>query len=402
MSTRHNLHLRSSRHPAAAGVIARAVLLAGLLLSLAGFTPTPPPPGGDVSARITQVDTAQFPRVTAYVSVTDAAGEPVAVSPSQLKLLENGRPIAADDISGAGDIGPLATILVIDTSGSMNSGGKLQAAKSAARSYIEDAREDDLIGILSFNTEVQYVQPLTKDRAALLEAISALRARNDTAMYDALAQAMELVGAVEGRRAIIVMTDGLDNRSVLSSPELVQTLSAAGLTVSTIGLGDPTHSQGAVTSLDETGLKALATEAGGQYGYASDAESLQGLYERFGRALQSEYVITYTSPSSLRDGVNRALSVELASGAGSSAASPISYNPGGLVPEVAEPASWTLFAALVIGLLLLLFAPLLIGRFSRSSGNADNHEKAPGRVKLEAAPPAPKKTRSSGNVKLKG
>jgi hypothetical protein len=128
------------------------------------------------------------------------------------------------------------------------------------------------------------------------------------------------------------------------------------------------------------------------------------LYERFGRALQSEYVITYTSPASLRDGVNRALSVNLGSGAGGAAA-PVSYNPGGLVPEVAEPAAWPLFAGLVMGLVLLLFAPRLIGRFvRRSPAAAEPAAPAPGRVKLEAAAPAAqKKPRSGGgSVKLKG
>lgn len=386
--------------------LARSGLLLALALSLVGFTPTPPPPERGLTARITQVDTTEFPRVKAYVAVTNAAGEPVAVSPGQIELKENGQPVAVEEVSGAGDAGPLATILVIDTSGSMNSGGKLDAAKAAAQAYVEAALTDDLIGILSFNTDIEYVQPLTKDRAALLAAIAALKAVDDTAMFDALKTAMELIMPIEGRKAIIVMTDGLDNRSKISPLALVQKVETAGLTISTIGLGDPKQSQGAITSLDEAGLKALASEAGGDYGFAKDAAALKRLYERFGRALHSEYVVTYTSPSELRDGVNRALSVALASGAGTSA-EPMPFNPGGLVPEVEQPASWVLFAGVVLGLFLLLLIPFLIVRFFRRGGDTASATPSSGRVRLESAAPAPapapkKADSSAGKVKLKG
>jgi len=345
------------------------------------------------------VDTSQFPKGVVYVAVTNAAGEPVAISPTQITLMENGQPVQADEIAAAGEIERLATMLVIDTSGSMNSGGKLDGARAAARAYVEQAREDDLIGLLSFNTAVEYLQPLTKDRQKLLAAIDDLEALDDTAMYDALARAVELISPIEGRKAIIIMTDGLDNRSKASPIELIQTLGAQGLPVSPIGLGDPQHSQGAVTSLDEAGLKALARQAGGEYAYAEDAAALANIYERFGRALQSEYAITYTSPAGLRDGVNRALSVSLASGG---SAAPVKFNPGGLVPEVGKPATWPLFAAVLVGLLLLLIVPLVFGSrlFARSAAGSDA---SGGRIKMESPEPPPKRRRAGGgNVKLKG
>jgi len=381
-------HLRS--------YLLRAVLCALAVLVSVGFMQTPPPE--ESAAQITQVDTSQFPKVVVYVSVKNAAGEPVAVSPAQITLLENGQPVETDEITAAGEAGRLATMLVIDTSGSMNSGGKLDAARTAAQTYVEQAREDDLIGILSFNTAVEYVQPLTTDRPKLLAAIDDLRAVDDTAMYAALARAVELISPINGRRAIIIMTDGLDNRSKANPIELVQTLGAQGLTVSTIGLGDPKHSQGAVTSLDEAGLKALARQAGGEYAYAEDAASLKNVYERFGRSLQSEYAITYTSPSGLRDGVNRALSVSLASGG---SAAPVNFNPGGLVPEVEQPASWPIFAVVLVGLLLLLLIPLFFGR--RLLARRVGGEAPAGRIKMESPEPPPKRSRAGGgNVKLKG
>lgn len=375
-------------------------LMGFLLFSLTGFAPiesfpaqdaTPQPEGPTV--RITQVDTSQFPSVTVYVSVTNAAGEPVQVSPSQLVLQENGVEVTPEDIQATGDIGPLTTMLVIDISGSMNHAGKLEAAKAAARAYIDQSRPKDVTGVLTFNTQVEYLQPLTSDRQALITAIEGLEAQEDTAMYDTLARAIELLQAVTGRKAVIVMTDGLDNRSKVSPQEVIRMIGPEGLSISVIGLGEPDQSTSALSSLDEAALSALAEEAGGVYGYANNAESLRGLYERYGRALQSEYAITYTSSFKLRDGVNRALSVSLKnSTGGGSATTSENYNPGGLVPEVAEPASWGVYIAIAAALLALLAVPKLIGLVGSAVG-----KKPKGKVKLVGKAP----TKRNQRIKLK-
>lgn len=326
------------------------------------------PESGTLTARITQVDTSQFPKVTVYVSVTDANGEPVGVSVSKLILRENGEIMTPEDISGAGEIGPLTTMLVMDVSGSMNHAGKLESAKDAARAYVDQSRPQDYVGLLAFNTQIDYVQPLTSDHQKLSDAIESLKADEDTAMYDALVTAMDLLEAIQGRVAVIALTDGLDNRSKISPQEVIQMIGPEGLSISTIGLGEPTHSTSALSGLNEPALKAFSEQAGGMYGYANDAESLQALYKLYGRALQSEYVIAYTSPSQLRDGVNRALTVtvsdqEEATGAIAASAAEGEqelYNPGGLVPEVAEPASWSIFFILLVALVLLLLVPTLI------------------------------------------
>jgi VWFA-related protein len=258
----------------------------------------------------------------------------------------------------------LSTLLVIDISGSMNSLGKLAAAKEAAKAYVNQSRPNDATGLLTFNTQYEYVQALTTDNQTLVEAIDGLTAYDDTAMYDALMHAVEILAPVSGRKAIIVLTDGMDNRSKSAPADVIGSIGPAGLSISTVGLGDPRHSEGNLRGLDEAALTELAEQSGGVYGYAEDAEGLRDLYERYGRALQSEYVITYTSPSSLRDGVNRSLTVSLSDESSAAAAGleSTTYNPGGLVPEVAQPASWGLFFTLLAGLVLLLALPAILGK----------------------------------------
>lgn len=299
-------------------------------------------------------------------------------------------PIPLDQIHGVGEVGPLTTLFVMDVSGSMYTDGKLEAAKAAAHSFIDQMRPEDQFGLLTFNTQINYVQPITTSRDDMSQAIDGLIAIGDTAMYDALIKAEDILEAVEGRKAIIALTDGLDNRSDSTPEEVISRIGPAGLSISTVGLGNPTHGTGATSALDEDALIYLAENAGGLYGYANDENSLRTLYQSYAVGLKSEYVLTYTSPLKLRDGVNRALTVSL----NSQAASLFSvsegqtvYNPGGLVPEVAEPASWSLFFAVIGVLIILLFIPGLINRVvsmvpGNGQGSRKTGKKKKSRIKL--------------------
>jgi VWFA-related protein len=330
----------------------RAFLFGLSLLLMVAPLRTAGAQGAGVQIRITQVDNSKFPQVTLYVSVTDAKGEPLAVDPGQIKISENGAVMPPSQVSGFGDIGPLTTLLVMDVSGSMNNAGKLSAAKAAAQAYVDQMRPGDQAGLLIFNTKVTYVQSITTDHAALSQAIKSLKAENDTAMFDALAQANQILEDYPGRKAIIVLTDGLDNQSKKTSDQVTQTIGASGLSISTIGLGNPDNA-GPYFGLDESALKSLAEQAGGVYSYANNQADLSKLYELYGRALQSEYRITYTSLSTLRDGLGRTLTVSL----GAAASTQAKYNPGGVLPEVAKPASWMIFVILLAVLVVLLFVP---------------------------------------------
>lgn len=136
-------------------------------------------------------------------------------------------------------------------------------------------------------------------------------------------------------------------------------------------------------------LTNLAQRAGGSYAYAHDPVSLQRLFERHGRALQSEYLITYTSHSPLRDGITRTLTAALGAGGQGSTR----YNPGGVVPEVGPQRTWGAFFVLLAALAALLVAPALIARgrefvpsLARRAHPAATPE--PARIRLHEEPKA--------------
>ncbi len=326
---------------------------------------------GRLTLQITQIDTSAFPLVDVYISVLGEDGEPQVINTNKLQLLENGQPINPQSVRGAGDIDQLTTLLLIDNSGSMNYAGKLESAKAAAKGFLGQMRSGDQTGIITFNTEVNLVQEITQNRSVLEAAIDSISASRDTAMFDALVEATRILNPLSGRKAIIMLTDGMDNQSRATSEEVLSGIGFGGLSISTVGFGDPPLQDEEVDvyeGIDETTLRYLAQNAGGIYGYADDQAELASLYDRIRRSLQSEVVISYLTPLPLRDGVQRALTVVLAdSYSGVGGRSLTSFNPGGLVPEVAQPASWFVFGGILAALVVLLFIPLIIQIFSSTS-----------------------------------
>lgn len=351
---------------------------------------------GDTQVRITQVDNSKFPNVTVYVSVTNAAGEPVGVDPATIQIQEGGQLMQPTNVQGGGAVVggeaiPVTTMLVIDISGSMDKNNKIGAAKEAAKAYVNGMRSGDQAGLITYDTKVYTVQPVTSDVPALISAIDALQTGSDTAMYNALIEAEKALESISGRKAIIVMTDGMDNQSSNTAEDVINGIGESGLSISAIGFGDTTLT--GQEGLDEAGLKALAEGAGGQYAFATDAQTLSTLYQQYGQSLQSEYAITYVSPSALRDGVNRRLNVSLTEVAASVEGQ---YNPGGVLPEVSS-RSWLLFGGILVALLLLLVAPALFSRGTQAfasmrsgkpSKDAKSQAQPSGRIRLEKPPVA--------------
>jgi VWFA-related protein len=338
--------------------IINSTLILLSLFALTGFSSNQQ--AEEAIVRITQIDTSNFPEVTVYVAITNAAGEPVGLDPARIKLMENEVEIPADKIEGMGNIPPLTVLLAMDISGSMLYAKKLESAKAAARVFVDQLRPSDRIGLLAFHTKIFYVQPITEDRELILNAIDNLKADEDTVMYDALIEGINILSEIKGRKGIVAITDGLDTLSQATPESVLEQIGPAGLSISTIGLGDPDQDLGEYSAIDENALKYLAENAGGVYLYANDQESLSEIYQSYAVAFKSEYQLVYTSPSSLHDGVNRALSVSLADAANTVAeieGESITYNPGGLVPEVSEPVPLPFFWAIMAGLLLLLLIP---------------------------------------------
>ena len=184
-------------------------------------------------------------------------------------------------------------VLVIDVSGSMQATDvaptRLDAAKSAATTLIDQLPGADRIALISFDTRATLRQGLTTDRGAVKAALSALTPGSGTALGEglslALAQLNPASRTASGARAqpamIVVLTDGASNLGV-DPLTVAQQIAAAKVPVETIGIGlrngSATVNGEPVGGVDEATLSAIAAATGGKYFYAQAAGELQTIY----------------------------------------------------------------------------------------------------------------------------
>lgn len=350
-------------------ILVLAVLLVGVPAARAQEEP--------YTVQVVQVDTSRFPEIDVYVSVTDADGQPVKnLTEDDFELEEDGRDVRLRQVSRAGEQGSVTAVLVIDKSGSMDYAGKMEAAREAAIAFVDLMREGDATGVIAFDTEVTTVQPITEDVEELEEEIDKIETGTDTALYDALHEAMEELEDVEGRTAVIAVTDGMNTAGERTLEETLSLVEDEGISVYTIGLGDPSQGTGSYAGIDEQALRSIAEASSGVYWYAPDPDELSGLYELLSLRIQNEYKLTYRSPNDLRDGTNREVEVVVEAGEEETEVE-AAYNPGGVIPEVEERSTWGLFLALLVLLVVLLVAPGAVANL-----RARSEEEARPRVRL--------------------
>ncbi len=178
--------------------------------------------------------------VSVSVVVKDQKGRPVTgLSRKNFELFDAGRLRPIEDFrSEASDV---SVAVVLDTSGSMHISGKWNSARDAVikiASELEKGR--DHIALFSFDNQLHVVQPFTTSPSEVVDALARVQPWGSTAMFDAIAETskrLEAQGAT--RRAIVVITDGLDNRSKLDATDVSATASAIDVPVYSFVVSTP-------------------------------------------------------------------------------------------------------------------------------------------------------------------
>jgi Ca-activated chloride channel family protein len=182
-----------------------------------------------------------------------------------------------------------ATVVIcIDTSGSMRAEdlkpSRSDAAKAAARSFIDAVPPGTRVGLVTFSSGASVVQSPSADLDAVREALERIPPPNGaTAIGDALAVAASQMPAA-GPRSIVLLTDGVNNRGI-DPVSASQQIGARGITISTVGVG--TAGSGEVipgtnemADLDEIALRSIADNGRGRYARAGDADALSSEFRR--------------------------------------------------------------------------------------------------------------------------
>jgi tight adherence protein B len=235
---------------------------------------------------IRKVDTTKFPTVVISAQLN---GQPANLA--DVHLRENGQFVNDFNAVPLGRTNtPIGVVLLVDTSGSMNQNGKLDAAKAAARQFVQSRQPNDQIALVSFNTQPRVLVNFTNDPGVLLNAINGLAATGETALWDGIRTSLSLFSDHPNLQPnLVVLSDGKDTVSTATFDAAKGSAQSAHAAVYAVGL------QGG--DFDGAALEDLVGATQGQYLATADPRALSGLFGQVQRSLQNQYQITYTSKS---------------------------------------------------------------------------------------------------------
>lgn len=282
------------------------------------YAKTLPPPDKEPSlvrrappGKIVSVVAPQLMRFTA--SVTDRNGRAIGgMRESDFTVWENGIERRVTNVAPANE--PFNLVLLLDVSGSVEE--RMDFIRKAARDFLRTTSPQDRISIISFRDDIQVICDFSTDRQMLSRKLDEIDAGGGTALYDALGYVLsDPLKHLRGERtAIVVMSDGDDNKSFLPFPAILEALLESGALVYPLYVPSGLIPESSVpkpeitidplrtryltltTRAEDEGRK-LATASGGIYYPIRRLEDLQKAYDDVVAQLRSAYTITYASNS---------------------------------------------------------------------------------------------------------
>jgi Ca-activated chloride channel family protein len=215
---------------------------------------------------------------TVGVTVTDRKGNIVTdLTRNDFEVFEDGKKQAIEFFAqGDGDTAPPMHLgLMIDASGSMQNDMKL--AQGAAIKFLNMLPAAEDITLVDFDTQVRITRYPQRDFARLVERIRLRKADGFTALYDALGTYLDGADSLDGRKVMVMYTDGGDTRSALSMSETLELLKASNVTVYAIGLIENTGSYRGQMQLT---LQRIAEATGGQAFFPTAMKDVENAYAR--------------------------------------------------------------------------------------------------------------------------
>ena len=249
--------------------------------------------------------------VVLNITVTDSAGQYVpGLRRSDFKIYEDGREVSLELISSfSSHESPFASVVLLDTSGSMES--RLSLARSAAIRFLDNLRPEDVAAVYKFDSKVEQVQEFSGGRDLAPMAFG-LRARGMTTLNDAIVDAAKaLAPRPEKRKAIIILSDGMDTQSKASSDKAVESALAVGASIYAVdmsaidGRGVSGGRQSAMM------LKSFAEKSGGRFVDTPGGPALRDAFASIANELGHQYTVAYRPLNDAHDGKWRKLDVKV-------------------------------------------------------------------------------------------
>ena len=248
--------------------------------------------------------------VVLNVTVTDKAGQYVkGLKASDFKVYEDGVEVKPDMIASFSlQESPYAAVVLLDSSGSMEA--RFSLARSAAIRFLDGLRPEDVAAVYRFDSKVERVQEFSGGRD-LAPIAYAIHAKGMTTLNDAIVEASKtLADRTEVRKAIVVLSDGMDTFSKASGDKAVETALAVGASIyavdmSSLEVGGTSGRQSALS------LKGFAEKTGGRFVTTPGGPQLRDAFTGIADELGHQYTISYRPANTKRDGKWRTLEVKV-------------------------------------------------------------------------------------------
>jgi len=256
--------------------------------------------------------------VTLDVTVVDPSNKPVMDLKQDEFVVTEDKVPQKIEFFGREQV-PVSLVFAIDTSGSMRP--KLDTVVKASTNLVKESRKGDEIGVIEFKDQPELLEEFTGDINDVIDTLNGLVASRQTAMLDALYLAADYANK-EGknrRKAVLVVTDGLDNDSYYKFGEVVNHLREIDVQVYLIGfINDLDKDSGLFKKSPkekaEGLLNKLAEETGGKAFFPKELSEVHTIAQQISTDLRTQYSLSYYPSNSKKDGTYRAVRVQVSSG----------------------------------------------------------------------------------------
>lgn len=241
-------------------------------------------------------------------TITDLEGRPIlGLQQNQFRIFEDGK--EQEIAFFQSEETPFAAVILMDSSGSM--GQQMTLARAAAIRFLDGLRTNDLAAIYNFDSKVSLIQEFSNSRD-IAESVYNLKARGMTVLNEAIYHAAgELAKRPEKRKAIIVLSDGEDTKSGVSSDKALKAALAANALIYTIDMSSP-DSAGKQRMQNQGVLKNFADKTGGTFVPTPGGVALRDAFKRIVDELSAQYTLGYQPANVKKDGKWHALELRVA------------------------------------------------------------------------------------------
>lgn len=229
--------------------------------------------------------------VPIYATVIDASGRLVPdLDRDDFSIFDNGKPVELSLFSNESQ--PFTAVVMLDTSASMTANLKL--LNRAAEQFLLRLLPVDKAQVGAFNDKIQLSGTFTNDRDELIGALNDLYFGNPTRLNDGIAAGLDALQGIDGRRVVIVFTDGEDTSSRLGFKPVMERARDEEVMVYSIGLeSEYFNGVRVVRSRPSRDLKKISDETGGGYFELRKTDDLAPTFTRVAQELRSHYLIGF-------------------------------------------------------------------------------------------------------------